>query len=210
MKTQSAKYFRGKNVPVGNASRDTFKGGGKGKDLVIQNSVHTHTAENVVISLTKKASPALLEMVRQANSAPSLDVVNSIFERDKTLEELTSRVDKATTKEETLRAIGDVQRRQGELQLEASQLLNQIRTRNLLLNVIELAKQGEIDYLRQCAICETIFFAGRKDQRGCSPSCLTKLRKRRWKRNYDEAKAGERRGYLKKRAETVKRSPKRP
>ncbi len=34
-------------------------------------------------------------------------------------------------------------------------------------------------------------------RQGCSPGCLNKIRKQRWRKSYADAKAGEKRGYLK-------------
>ena len=149
----------------------------------------------------------MLEMVKRANTAPSLDEATTVFERDEVLKALRARLNQATTKEEKLQAIGDYERRAGELGLEANQLLDRIRMRDMFLNIIEIAKQGEINYLRQCESCGNIFFAGRKDQRGCSTPCLNRLRKSRWRKNYAAAKAGEKRGYLKlkKRADPARK-----
>jgi len=142
-------------------------------------------------------------MLKRANTAPFRDEARGGLD-DKVLEEmreeLKAALDQATTKEEHLRAVENLDRRMEEA-------LDGIKIRGMFLNIIEIAKQGEINYLRQCESCGNIFFAGRKDQRGCSTPCLNRLRKSRWRKNYAAAKAGEKRGYLKlkKRADPARK-----
>jgi hypothetical protein len=42
----------------------------------------------------------------------------------------------------------------------------------------------EIDYLRDCAMCGNIFYAGRKNQQCCTPKCAKAQRQKRWRQRY--------------------------
>src|SRR5262249_14175338 len=62
----------------------------------------------------------------------------------------------------------------------------------------ELTKLGkcilgvEMHRIRQCPICDKIYWAERKDQPCCSKSCAGALRTRRWRENYLEIYKGQR------------------
>jgi hypothetical protein len=156
-----------KNVPRGKASNNTSKG-------------------KQGISRTKKPTPAIAELIAQANKPthPNLLKFQEAYAQLRYHPDVLQRPEDI----KAVLILGDflavVERQQQG-------------TKTLLLEIIKLAKLGDIDYLGQCQNCENIFFAGRKDQQGCSPGCLNKIRKQRWRKSYADAKAGEKRGYLK-------------
>ena len=45
---------------------------------------------------------------------------------------------------------------------------------------------AEADRIRECDICGRIFWAGRSDQKCCTPKCAKVLRTRRWRANYQD------------------------
>jgi hypothetical protein len=44
----------------------------------------------------------------------------------------------------------------------------------------------EIDYLRDCAMCGNIFYAGRKNQQCCTPKCAKAQRQKRWRQRFKD------------------------
>ncbi|MBI3895099.1 MAG: hypothetical protein HY313_04130 [Acidobacteria bacterium] len=44
----------------------------------------------------------------------------------------------------------------------------------------------EADRIRECLVCDKIFWAGRKDKKCCSPRCLKVWHTRRWREKYPE------------------------
>lgn len=178
---KTSKQFKAKSVGTRNASKAVSKAGKKG------------------VSRVKKASPDLEAIIKLANTAPEgFDMAKFILE-DEVLKGLNARVeDGLPMSPEEAAELRETHRQRGtELFAKAEQIMSHVRVRQGLLATIELAKTGDINYLRQCESCGNIFFAGRKDQTGCSPDCLKKIRKSRWNKNYAAAKAGQKRGYLK-------------
>lgn len=59
------------------------------------------------------------------------------------------------------------------------------KAREMFRALIPVIQSEEIKYLRECEHCGKIFFAGRKDKKGCSAPCLNQIRKKRWKDQFD-------------------------
>jgi hypothetical protein len=155
-------------------------------------------------SRTKKASPDLEAFLNWANSLPGPDTVTALETKHKKEREgFDQLLEKAgDDAKQTLRA--EFALREKERDFEMRYTLMSWAIRIHMQVVVSLAKTDDIRYLRNCAICEKFFFAGRKDQQGCSPSCLSKIRKQRWRKNYAAAKAGEKRGYVKRKEAPAK------
>lgn len=58
-------------------------------------------------------------------------------------------------------------------------------TKDLLTEAIDEGKV-ETDRIRECEVCNQIFWAGRRDMRGCSTKCAKVLRTRRWREKTTE------------------------
>jgi hypothetical protein len=174
-----SKHLKAKSVGMRNASKDASK-----------------SSEKKGVSRVKRPSPQLKRVIDAANTAPDdFDQTRFVME-DQEIRDIWQRMKHASPKEKTVLDLEYLYRSM-QLREEALPILQNVRMRQSLLAIIELAKTGDINYLRQCENCRNIFFAGRKDQTGCSSDCLKKIRKARWNKNYAEAKAGQRRGYLK-------------
>ena len=52
--------------------------------------------------------------------------------------------------------------------------------------LIKAIEDVEADRIRECPICQNVFWAGRKDQLCCAPRCARILRTRRWRERYPE------------------------
>jgi hypothetical protein len=169
--SQNTKYLGRKNVPRRNVSKS--------------------------ISRTKKPSADLVAFLDWANSLPDEATVAELKEKHtREKQDLDQRLEEAgESAKQTLRA--EILRQEKERDFEMRKTLLMWGNRIHVQVVVSLAKTDEIQYLRTCGSCQSFFFAGRKDQQGCSPSCLNKIRKQRWRKNYAQAKAGEKRGYLK-------------
>lgn len=51
-------------------------------------------------------------------------------------------------------------------------------------------KGVEIDYIRYCATCRNIFYAGRKNQHCCTVKCAKTQRQKRWRQKYRDGESG--------------------
>ena len=49
---------------------------------------------------------------------------------------------------------------------------------------LQALEEVEADRIRQCLVCEKIFWAGRKDKKCCGPRCLKAWHTRRWRGKY--------------------------
>jgi hypothetical protein len=149
------------------------------------------------ISRTKKPSADLVAFLDWANSLPDETTVAELKEKHtREKQELDQRLEEADdSAKQMLRAEFLLQENERDFEMRKTLMMWGIRIH--IQVVVSLAKKDEIQYLRNCGSCHRFFFAGRKDQQGCSPSCINKIRKQRWRKNYAQAKAGEKRGYLK-------------
>lgn|GEM_PF-6221231 len=50
---------------------------------------------------------------------------------------------------------------------------------------IWILEEIEAERIRECEVCERLFWAGRLDQSACRPQCSNVLRARRWREKYD-------------------------
>jgi hypothetical protein len=64
-------------------------------------------------------------------------------------------------------------------------LISKERTVKVQMSPFARAIEGaEIDYLRYCATCRNIFYAGRKNQHCCSVKCAKAQRQKKWRQKF--------------------------